>query len=284
MRPPRWGLALVLLVGAGAGWAQAQTMKSYSAARQVHGETQLTATVELAAGTLRLAPGGAGTLYHMRLNYDADRFRPQSGYNAAAGEVTLGIESVGGSGLRVSNARQLDQAANVVLSPAVDLTLTARLEAVQAELELGGFRLIAFSVENGASRTVVRFSSLNRVRCSRGEFRAGAAEFRVSGLGNSRCDVVVFEGGVGAATLDFGGAWRNDMKVDARMAAGGLTIRLPRTLGVRMTTDNFLSIMKPEGFVERDGTWLSANYQGAERHLDLSIRSSLGLVKIEWTD
>ena len=279
----RTSVALIALT-AGAGYAHAQTMRSFSVARQVHGETQLTATVQLAAGTLRLAPGGASTLYHMEVIYDAERFRPHGRYDAVAGDVLLGLESIGSGGLRVSKATQLGQAANVVLSPAVDLTLHARLEAVTAELELGGLRLVAFSIRNGGSRTVARFTRPNLVRCTRGEFRSGAAEFKLAGLGNSRCHTISFDGGVGAATLDFSGTWRHDMVLEARMAAGGLTLRLPRGLGVKMTVDNFLAILDPKGFVKRDGEYFSQDYQEADRHLDVSLKTSLGQVTVEWID
>ncbi len=281
-----WGGAtlLVLSLGAGTGLAHGQTMRSFSAARQVHGEINLTATVRLASGRLRLAPGGASLLYHMEMVYDADRFKPLGIYDPVAGDVVLGLESIGGGGLRVSKAAQLDQAANLVLSPTVDITLDARLQAVNAELELGGMRLVAFTLHNSGSRTVARFTQPNRVGCSRGEFRAGAAEFKVSGLGNSRCQTIAFHGGVGTAMLDFSGSWRNDMRLEASMAAGGLTIKLPRGLGVRMTTDNFLTILDPQGFIKRNGEYISPNYKQADRHLDISLKSSLGQVTVLWID
>ncbi len=278
------GTLLVLSLVAGTGLAHGQTMRSFSSARQVHGETNLTATVRLASGTLRLAPGGASLLYNMKIVYDADRFKPLGIYDPVASEAVLGLESIGGGGLRVSKAAQLDQAANLVLSSAVDLTLDARLEAVNAELELGGMRLVAFTLHNNGSRTVARFTQPNRVGCLRGEFRAGAAEFKVSGLGNSRCRIIAFHGGVGRAMLEFSGNWRNDMRLEASMAAGGLTIKLPRGLGVRMTTDNFLAILDPQGFIERDGEYVSQNYQQADRHLDISLKASLGQVTVLWID
>ena len=278
------GTLLLLSLVAGTGLAHGQTMRSFSSARQVHGETNLTATVRLASGTLRLAPGGASLLYNMEVVYDADRFKPLGIYDPVASEVVLGLESIGGGGLRVSKATHLGQAANLVLSSVVDLTLDARLEAVNAELELGGMRLVAFTLHNNGSRTVVRFTQPNRVGCRRGEFRAGAAEFKVSGLGNSRCRTLTFHGGVGTAMLDFSGNWRNDMRLEASMAAGGLTIRLPRGLGVRMTTDNFLTILDPQEFVKRDGEYFSQNYEQADRHLEISLKSSLGQVTVLWID
>lgn len=283
-RPWMVGPLLVLSLGGGTGLAHAQTMRSFSAARQVHGETNITATIRLASGTLRLAPGGASLLYNMEVVFDADRFKPLGTFDPVASEVVLGLESIGSGGLRVSKAAQLDQTANVVLSSAVDLTFDARLEAVNAELELGGMRLVAFTLHNNGSRTVARFSQPNRAVCRRGEFRAGAAEFKVSGLGNSRCQTIAFHGGVGTAMLDFSGIWRSDMRLEASMAAGGLTIKLPRGLGVSMTTDNFLAILDPQGFIERDGEYTSQNYGQAERHLDISLKTSLGQVTVLWVD
>jgi hypothetical protein len=275
---------MLFVLSLGTGLGHAQTMRSFSAARQVHGETNLTATIRLASGRLRLAPGGASLLYNMEVVYDADRFKPLGTYDPVASEVVLGLESIGGGGLRVSKATQLDQAANLVLSSTVDLTLDARLEAVNAELELGGMRLVGFTLHNSGSRTVARFTQPNRVGCTRGEFQAGAAEFKVSGLGNSRCQIITFRGGVGTAMLDFSGSWRSDMQLEASMAAGSLTIKLPRGLGVKMATDNFLAILDPQGFVERDGEYTSQNYAQADRHLDISLKTSLGQVKIEWIE
>ncbi len=51
-----------------------------------------------------------------------------------------------------------------------------------------------------------------------------------------------------------------------------------------MTADNFLALLDPQGFVERDGEYTSQSYGDAERHLEISLKTSLGQVKIEWID
>jgi len=275
-------LALALVSGAGVAALPAQTIREFSATRQTHGETQLRATVDLAAGTLRLGPGQPGALYRMELDYDAERFTPISTYTAATGAIHLGVRRIGSAGLRVSNKRQLEQRATVVFSPDVDLVVEARLEAVNAEMELGDLHLVGARITNGGSRTVVRFSTPNRIRCSTASFRSGAAEFNVYGLGNARCNVVRFEGGIGAATLDFGGTWSTDVALEATMAAGNLTLRLPSRVGVRMTMDNFLALVSPEGF-QRDGkAYVTPGYGEAEHHLDIALTTSLGKISIEW--
>ncbi len=275
-------LSAALTLAFMAGSVTAQEMRRFSVERQTHGESQLGVTISLAAGGLRLAPGSDDFLYRMELLYDARRFVPRSSYDAATGHVTLGLKSIGSGGLRVSSAKQLDQTATVWLNPGRDLALNAELDAVNAQLELGGLRLASLTLKNGGSRTVVRFSTPNAIRCSQADLRAGATEFKVLGLGNSRCDVVRFYGGIGAVTLDFHGSWNNDMRLEATMAAGSLVLRLPSELGVRLTSDNFLSLMDQPGMVKSDDAWLSENYDGATRHLDVYLKTSLGGVSIEW--
>jgi hypothetical protein len=280
MRQVGFGMVLVLCAGA----AQAQTMRPFTTFRQMHGETRLKARLEYAAGSLQVAPGEQNELYRMDLSYDQDRFVPVSDYDAAHGAVVLGLNSAGNAGLRVSSKNQLQQVATVALSPKVDLSLELSLGAADAQVELGGLRVSNLDLSTGASRTAVAFSRPNATRCHRASFSAGAAELSVRGLGNSRCDEIEFEGGVGSVTLDFGGAWSSSSRVKVTMAMGGLTLRLPRKVGVRMSMEKFLSSFEPQGLLRQGDAFVSPNYSSTERHLDLDITSAVGDVNVEWVD
>ena len=275
-------LALALLLGAGS--AAAQTMRPFTTYRQLHGETRLRATLEYAAGLLRVAPGRANELYRMDVSYDGERFQPVSAYRASSGAVTLGLRPAGDGGLRVVSGRQLRQAANVSLSPRVDLDLDVTLGATDADLELGGLRVADWTLRAGASQAVVRFSQPNGVRCRRGTLTAGAAELTVLGLGHSRCDRIDFEGGMGRVLLDFGGAWTTSSAVGVKMAVGELTLRLPRRVGVRLMLDKFLASFEPAGLVPRDGGFESPEYAEAERKLDIAVTTAVGRLRVEWAD
>lgn len=280
MRRVWLGLALVLCGGS----AQAQSMRPFTTFRQMHGETRLDARLEYAAGSLRVGPGEWNELYRMDLSYDGERLVPLSDYDAGRGSVSLGLRSSGGAGVRVSSRNQLQQVASVVLSPRVDLSLELNLGAADAEVELGGLRVSNLELNTGASRTAVAFSRPNAARCRRASFSAGAAEFSVTGLGNSRCDEIEFDGGVGSVTLDFGGGWSSSSRAKVTMAMGGLTLRLPRTIGIKITMEKFLSSFEPAGLVRRDNGFVSANYDQTPRHLDVEITSAMGDVNIEWLD
>ena len=262
----------------------AQATRDFSASRQLHGETRLTARVEYGAGTLRLAPGAPGDLYRLALAYDAERYRPVSAFDAGAGAVRLGLVSAGAGGFHIGSRRQLDQEALVTLSTAVALDLSLQLGAVEADIELGGLQLEALDLSTGASRTTLRFSRPTAGHCAHASISAGAADMSVLGLGNSRCRSISFEGGVGKALLDLSGAWPADAHVSAHMAVGALTLRLPRDVGIRLTLDRFLSSFPTAGWTRQGNAYLSPGYARTTRHLDLAISSALGGVDVEWVN
>jgi len=112
--------------------------------------------------------------------------------------------------------------------------------------------------------------------------RSGAAELAISDLGNSRCDRIAFEGGVGKVLLDFGGTWSSSSRVAVTMALGEVTLRLPREVGVSITLDKFLSSFEPEGLERRGASYRSAGYDQSPRHLDINVSTAAGAVKVEW--
>jgi hypothetical protein len=272
--------ALALCLGTSG--ATAQSMRPFSTYRQWHGETRLDARLQYAAGALRLAAGRPNELYRMDVLYDGDRYVPVSDFDAARGGVALGLRASGDGGLRVVSQRQLRQTASVTFSPRSDLALDVTLGAVDGDLELGGLRLTDLALEAGASRATVRFSQPNAARCRSATLRSGAAELSVLGLGNSRCDNIAFEGGVGRVTLDFGGTWTSSARVQVKMALGEVALRLPRQVGVRLTLDKFLASFEPQGLVRRGTSYLSPGYDQAARHLDIDVTTAVGGVTVDW--
>ena len=267
-----------------AGAAQAQSMRPFSTFRQLHGETRLNARVEYGAGSLRVEPGQSEELYRMNLSYDQDRFVPVSDFDASSRTVVLGLRAAGQGGVRVVSRNQLRQLARIAISPRADLALDLSLGAVDADVELGGLRISDLDLKTGASRATVRFSRPNGMRCRQATFSAGAAEVSVFGLGNSRCDEIEFEGGIGKVLLDFSGGWSSSAHVVVKMAMGEITLRLPRRVGIRLAMDKFLSSFEPAGLVRRGDSFVSPNYDSAERSLDLEISTAVGGVSVEWVE
>lgn len=267
-----------------AGVAEAQTMRPFSTFRQLHGETRLNARVEYGAGSLRIGPGQPAELYRMNLSYDEARFVPVSDFDVSSRTVVLGLRAAGQGGVRVVSSNQLKQLASIAISPRADLALDLSLGAVDAEVELGGLRISDLDLKTGASRATVRFSRPNGMRCRHATLSAGAAEVSVYGLGNSRCDRIEFEGGIGKVLLDFSGVWSSSAHAKVTMAVGELTLRLPRRVGIRLAMDKFLSSFEPAGLVRTGDSFVSPNYASAERRLDVDLTTAMGGVKVEWVE
>ena len=68
-------------------------------------------------------------------------------------------------------------------------------------------------------------------------------------------------------TLDLTGAWTADVNVTARLAIGGLKLRLPTGAGVELSLDRFLASFKPAGFVRRGNTYVSENFDRSQRKI-----------------
>jgi uncharacterized protein YaiE (UPF0345 family) len=270
-----------LLFGTGA--AEAQTWRSGTATRQVHGEQRLQVEVELAAGTFLLRPGSPGTLFQSSVRYDADLFASSTTFDAAGSRLDIALKPNGEDG-HFDVGDQPEQRLDLTLSPAVRTVLDLRFGAATAELELGGLSLDRATVQTGASRSVIAFSVPNRVVCHRFELEVGAAEIDVTGLGNARCEHITVTGGVGEVRLDFTGSWPESAATDAEVTIGlgTLTMRFPEGLGVAIDVERFLASFEDAGFARQGSRYVSAGFEEAGARLEIHLKAIFGDVNVEW--
>jgi len=275
-------LATMALTAMGAHSLAAQTMRSVATSRPLSGERMLRASIEFGAGTVHVGPAASGDLYRMQLRYDADRNGPVNQFDAATGAVRLGLQGNGNAGIRVTSRAQMAQRAEIGFAPGVPLMLSANLGASDATLDLGGLSLTSLAVRGGASSTTVNFDTPNRATCSSATFTLGAAEFDVSGLANSGCAEIRVDGGVGRAMLSFDGAWQRNQRAQVSLAMGGLTLRIPRSTGVRLVASRFLSALDAAGFVQEGKVWSTPGFATAKQTLTVELKTSASGVRVEW--
>ncbi|CAN5866073.1 hypothetical protein BH20GEM3_BH20GEM3_01840 [soil metagenome] len=270
----------VLIALALAQVASAQSWRTVSSARQTQGnESALQVNVEYGAGRLHMSPAEQPFLYQLEARYDSDRFTPITQYDAAAGSLRVGME---GRGRTRGGGEQARMA--VSLSRVVPMGLKLQFGAGEAELDLGGLSLRSLDVSTGASETRIRFDQPNRVAAEHVRFEAGAASLRVNGLGNARAARYSFQGGVGETTLDFGGEWTRSATASAELGIGSLTLRFPRSLGVRITKNSFLTSFDSSGMIRRGNAFYSRSWDTAPHKLSLDVSAALGSIQVEWID
>lgn len=276
--------SFLAIVGAAAAASPlgAQSMRTVATSRPIGSERVVHALVEFGAGVAHLGAAKGSDLYRMQLRYDAERNAPVHRYDPRTGILRLGLEGNGGAGLRVTSRAQMAQRADVDFSPTVPLMLEANLGSSDATLDLGGMTLLSLAVRGGASRTTVTFATPTVGECSRAEFALGAAELDVTGLANAGCAEIRVEGGVGAAELSFDGAWRRDLKADVALAMGGLTLHIPRGVGVRLVASRFLASLNAEGLTRSGDTWSTPGFDQAKRKLTVTLNASAAGVTVAW--
>jgi hypothetical protein len=271
-------LAAVMLAASAAA-LPAQAWRTLTSARQLSGERHLNVNVEYGAGRLRVGPATGNLLYQMELRFDERSMQPVTEYDRRAGALRLGIRG----SQRGNRTRHIDEGrANISLAPAVPTSLRLAFGAGEANLRLGGMALDAVDISTGASETHISFDQPNRVTARHVRLEAGAAELTVTGLGNARADEIEFEGGVGETTLDFGGSWARNARVNVKVGIGSLTLRLPRGLGVRLQKQSFLSSFDTDGFTRRGDYWYTPGYDRARVRVDLSVDAAMGSVDVVW--
>jgi hypothetical protein len=264
--------------------ASAQTLRTLTSARQLHGESSLIVEVTYAAGEFKLEPASEGDLYRMELRYDEDKFAPVREYDPDAGVLRLGLRSLHGRTTIRRGHSEETPSLDIALTPEVPLTLRVDVGAAEANVEFGGLQLRRLAYKTGASESHVRFSRPNQVECDALTFEAGAAKFTATGLGNSNCRRMGFHGGVGDVTLDFSGEWRTSADVTVKIGIGELKLMLPRDLGVAINLNRFLTSFDRSGFTKRGGVYYSDNYASASYRLTLNIDAAFGAIDVQWLD
>lgn len=273
------GLALVGIEG-----APAQEYRTTSASRQYRGEDDLRVLVEFGVGRFRLGPGPDALLYRMNLRYDARAFDPVTEYDAARRRLRVGVEGRNLRGDRINYPERPEQQLELQLSPSVPASLDLFFGAGTAEVDLGGLSLRGAEIKGGASESIVRFSTPNRIACDRLSFEVGAIDLKVTQLGNARCSRIELKGAAGSLTLDFTGEWPENAATQVAIAVGlgAVRLRVPEELGVEVSVERFLTSFDRSGLRRRGDRYYSANYEGASAKLLLDIKAAIGSVEIEW--
>lgn len=264
------------------GGAEAQTWRTMTSARQVWEEEPLAVQLQYGAGTLTVGAADAPMMYQMEIRYDEDTVTPLVEFDPADHSLRLGVRSLEMN--RRSFNRREGSTATINLTRTLPLDLDLNFGAGQANIHLGGISIRRLSVSTGASETTVSFDSPNPVAAERIAIEAGAADLRVTGLGNARAERITFQGGVGSTVLDFGGSWDRNGSASVQMGVGSVTLRIPRGLGLRINRSSFLTSFSPRGLERQGNDYFSADWASAPYRLTIDIQAALGSIDVQWIE
>ena len=234
------------------------------------------ATVNLkfgASDSFRLRPG-AESLVEGNVQYNLDQLKPV---------VTTSGDSV----TIEQRARNLNLSTKLLnqwdlrLSDAVPMSLNVDAGAYKGTYDLGGLRLRAVDVNQGAAESSYDFSRANPEQMDHLAFSSGAASVELSNLVNANAGRMSFDVAAGSYTLDFGGALARSVAVDVKAGASSLTIHVPRGTPARVSIAGGLNSADLVGFSGAgDKQYVNQSWDETRPHVDVKVDSAIGSVRL----
>ncbi len=246
-------------------------------------ESSLIAQIQFGIGNLEVSSESPPTLYSLDLEYDKANFEPDVQYESGTGDT--GHLSIKLEGTRKVSFRSRAQTnrLRVGFTETIPVELSINAGVGQARLSLSRLKIKKLDLESGVGGAKISTYDPNPVECDMVRIRNGVGGMETVGLGNLNFRELDFEGGVGGADLDLTGQWKRDAQVRIQVGVGGVTVRMPRDVGVEVDTEkHFLSGIHLDGFVKRDSHYYSENYDKAKVRIYMRVATGVGGFRIQW--
>lgn len=202
-----------------------------------------TVILNMGAGRLDLT-GGSESLLSGEIQYNVAEWKPT--VTNAAGLVTVTQGDSGDNvGIPESGAQVVNEW-NLKLG-STPMNLTVNAGAYDGVLDLSGVPLQALSINDGASKSEVRFDSLNPEVMETLSYKTGASTVKLTGLANANFTTLTFDGGAGDYTLDFSGALQQDATVKITTGVSNVRLVVPAGMTVQVQVEGAISNVNTEG-------------------------------------
>jgi hypothetical protein len=247
-------------------------------------ESSLQAEVSLDIGSIEISGESLNQVYSFDLEYDKAAYEPQVSYDGdsgGTGRLSLKLQSTHKKGIR---SERENNRLHLNLTDTLPVSLRINSGVGDARLALSRLHLSSLDLESGVGGARLSSYEANPIVCDLIRLRSGVGSVDAVGLGNLNFRRLEFEGGVGGASLDFSGQWKQDAEVRIEVGVGGVTIRMPRDVGVRVSAEkHFLSGLQLDGFHKEAGEdYYSANYSNAKVRVSVTVKTGVGGFKISW--
>lgn len=248
-------------------------------------EKALSSTIRFDIGSLEITAGkGMSALYSFELEYDKSGFEPDIQYDSnlsgEEGRLSFSLQGVNKPGFRreaFSNNMRLK------FNDSIPIDLRVYAGVGDARLSLTGLKISHFAFESGVGEAKVSVFEPNAVSCEYIRLKNGVGGIEMIGLGHMNFRHLEFEGGVGGAEMDFSGDWKQDAEVRIQVGVGGVHLKMPRSVGVRVETErNFLSGVQLDGFTQKGSDYFSDSYDSSSIKVSIHVTTGIGGFKITW--
>lgn len=210
--------------------------------------------IQMAAGELVMR-GGANDLLDADFTYNVAELEPEVEYSGG----TLVVRTPEGS-TRLGSFWDLQEFRyewDLSFSEDVPMEMRVEMGAGTADLELGDLSLTSLDIQTGASEVKVDLSNS-------------------SSLTNLNVDA-----GIGRVALDLSGDWQGDLVARINSGVGELSVRLPRSVCVRVDVDGGLGEVTTRGLTKDGNRYTNDACDQASVTLRIDISTGVGAVELE---
>jgi hypothetical protein len=228
--------------------------------------------IEMGGGTLQIS-GGSASLVSGTIEYNMTEWQPEVNRDGNTVRIGQNVRSmpIPRRGSNIVNRWDLQLG-----SAPLDLQIDAG--AYEGTLDLSGVPLTRLGINSGASNAVIRFDTPNPERLAFMEFRTGASNVEVFGLGNANFSELRFRGAAGNYTLDFAGEFAEPARAVIEGAVGDMTIFIPSGQPVQATVTGGLRNIRTEGEWQiSDNVYTTGN---GDALLEITINMSVGNLRL----
>lgn len=243
-------------------------------------EELMRARVDLKVGQIEVEPGSRSNCYEVDLHYNELAFEPRVNFGRDGKVVDLSVGLEGGN----KSFRGLgDNTLYVRLNPDTPLELETSTGIGECNINLSGMKVRSVVLESGVGETKVTMLESNPISCEKFRISSGLGALELVGLGNLSFEELKFQGGVGAAKLDFSGEWKTVGEVQIDVGVGGLELQIPRDIGAEIrVSKSFLADIELPRFTKRGNTYYSDNIDRASKVIKFRVNAGIGEVELEW--
>ncbi len=247
----------------------------------LEGAQRAEVSLRMLNGTLTLEPGDV-ELVQADFHYNVQEWEPRVEATTDGDTRKVSLSQGMGSELSLGEDEKYINEWKITLARGVPMKLNVTLGVGKASLELGGLSLSSCALTTGKSDTTIGFAAPNPEPLSSLRLTTGLGDVVISGLGNANFDRFVLIGGTGSVDLDFSGAWSRSAIAEVTAGTGGITIRVPASLGVRVTfTGTPVTSVNTVGFDEaEDNVYTNDAYGSAALTLTIKLAAGLGKVML----
>lgn len=247
----------------------------------LQGSPRAVVRLRMLSGDFGLQPADDLELLEAHFHYNVAEWEPQITQTTQEFNTRIVVNQGIGSQL-VLGANDYANSWDIRVARGVPVDLGVDLGTGAAEMELGGLALSDLGVTTASADLSLNFAAANPEPLGLLRVTAGTGDIVIGGLGNANFDRLSFTGGAGSVDLDFSGGWERAAIADIKAGAGEVTVRVPATLGVRVSfTGTSVTEVTTTGFAEQDaGVYVNPAYGLSPLTLTINLTSGIGSINL----